>query len=61
MANYLVTYKNGKQCQLEPLKHGRRCSYATESEFSSVHIGWYKLTLALEDLKKNGAIVKKLK
>jgi hypothetical protein len=60
MAEYLITYPNGKTTILTPQKRGRRCSYGCESKFSNAHIGWYKLTIALADLKESGAIVKKI-
>ena len=58
MTIYLVTYPNGKQCELSRASDRKKSIWGTESKFSSVSIGWRTLEKALADLKESGATVK---
>lgn len=60
MTKYLVTYPNGKQCELTRASDLKKSIWGTESKFSTGSIGWRTLEKALNDLKESGAIVKKI-
>ena len=57
MTIYLVTYPNGKQCELSRATDQRQIIWGTESKFSTARIGWRTLEKALADLKESGATV----